>query len=125
MVEKRMLTTHINGRKCKMKLTDDSKKQAEVAENREEAGNAIIQQFLEGQSEEDLTKVRNCQSHEELAALANEKAIKLSDEQLEAVSGGINWPDCPTYQPGQNAPIPEALSNNPRVVHLIRSNVTL
>ncbi|MDO4797061.1 MAG: hypothetical protein Q4A01_03470 [Coriobacteriales bacterium] len=70
-------------------------------------------------------KARACKTAEDLAALAEEEGMDLSDEQLNAVTGGVNWPDCPTYQPGQNAPIPEALSNNPRVVHLIRSNVTL
>ena len=72
-------------------------------------------------------KARACESAEELAAFAAEEGMELSEEQLDGVYGGINWPDCPTYQPGSNAgePIPEALSNNPRVVHLIRSEVRL
>lgn len=76
-------------------------------------------------TDEQKAKARACRSEEELMALAETEGVELSDDQLEAVSGGVNWPDCPTYLPGQNAPIPEALSNNPRVVHLIRSNVTL
>ena len=91
----------------------------------EEKAMSIDKKSFENVSGETRAKAQNCQSEEELAALAKETGVELSDDQLEALTGGVNWPDCPTYQPGQNAPIPEALSNNPRVVHLIRSNVTL
>ena len=108
-----------------MELTDNIQKPVEAAGSQEAAMDEMIRKFLDGQSEEDIARIRNCQSLEEFIALMKEKGIELSDEQLDAVSGGVNWPDCPSYQPGQNAPIPESLSNNPRIVHLIRSNVTL
>ena len=36
-------------------------------------------------------KLRNVSSPEELLALADEAGIELTDEQLEAVSGGDSW----------------------------------
>lgn len=36
-------------------------------------------------------RLRACQSAEELAAIAAEMGIELSDEELEAVSGGVDW----------------------------------
>ena len=51
---------------------------------------------------EDLTpeqqeKAKACKTAEELIALAKEEGIELTDEQLEDMSGGVNWkrPDCP------------------------------
>ena len=108
-----------------MKHTTGIKKKTEVARSGEAARDAMSEEFIDGRSEVDLAKLRNCKNIEELVAVSKEMGIELSDELLDMVSGGVNWPDCPNYRPGQDAPIPEALSNNPRVVHLIRSNVTL
>lgn len=49
---------------------------------------------------EDLTpemqeKVKACTSTEEILALAKEEGYRLSDEELQAVSGGTQW-DCLT-----------------------------
>ena len=57
------------------------------------------QDLLKGLSQEQIAKVKACKNHEELLALAKAEGIELSDEQLEAVSGGIctSTPDfqCP------------------------------
>lgn len=45
-------------------------------------------ELLAGLSEEQIKKVSQCQSVEELLALAKEEGYALTDEQLEAVSGG-------------------------------------
>ena len=45
-------------------------------------------ELLKGLSEEQIAKVKACKSQEELLALAKAEGIQLSDEQLEAVSGG-------------------------------------
>lgn len=36
-------------------------------------------------------KLRNAKTAEELVQLAREEGIELSDEQLEALSGGVKW----------------------------------
>ena len=45
-------------------------------------------ELLEGLTEEQVKKVENCESTEEVLALAKEEGVTLTDEQLEAVSGG-------------------------------------
>jgi len=45
-------------------------------------------ELLKGLSEEQIAKIRACKSQEELLALAKREGIELTDEQLEAVSGG-------------------------------------
>ena len=45
-------------------------------------------------------KLKSVKTGEELAALAAENGIELSDEQVEAVSGGDNEWYCPCNQPG-------------------------
>lgn len=52
---------------------------------------------------EDLTegqkaKLRGCETPEELAALAREEGVELTDEQLEGVSGGWGG-GCSDYTP--------------------------
>ncbi|MBR2834409.1 MAG: hypothetical protein IKE43_01650 [Coriobacteriales bacterium] len=42
---------------------------------------------------EQIEKAKECKSADELVALAQEEGIELSDEQLEAFSGGENWKD--------------------------------
>ena len=71
--------------------------------------------LLIGLTDEQIAKVKACKSHEELLALAKEEGIELTDEQLNAVSGGgactvvsnigdkINPWDCPKC--GANRPI--------------------
>jgi len=58
-----------------------------VKPDRKEARNEL-QGF---QGPELQKKLRNASSPEELLALAKEQGLELSDEQLEAVSGGGNW----------------------------------
>ena len=64
-------------------------------------------ELLKGLTEEQIAKVRACKNHDELLKLAKKEGIELTDEQLEAVSGGgacsvisdigdkINPSDCP------------------------------
>lgn len=42
-------------------------------------------------SPELMSKAKACTTNEELMALAESEGIELTDEQLEAVSGGIKW----------------------------------
>ena len=45
-------------------------------------------ELLKGLSEEQIKKVEACKSSDEILALAKAEGVQLSDEQLEAVSGG-------------------------------------
>ena len=45
-------------------------------------------ELLKGLTEEQIKKVEACKSSEEILALAKAEGVQLSDEQLEAVSGG-------------------------------------
>ena len=42
---------------------------------------------------EQLEKARACRSADELAQLAREEGVELSDEQLDGIAGGT-WYDC-------------------------------
>ncbi len=54
------------------------------------------EELLKGLSEEQIAKVKACKNQEELLALAKEEGAELSEEQLEAVSGGACTPtSCP------------------------------
>ena len=44
--------------------------------------------LLNGLTKEQIAKVRECKNSDELLALAKEEGIELTDDQLEAVSGG-------------------------------------
>lgn len=46
------------------------------------------EELLKGLTEEQIAKVKACKNQEELFALAKQEGIELTDEQLEAVSGG-------------------------------------
>jgi len=71
-------------------------------------------ELLEGLSEEQIAKVKECKNQEELLKLAKAEGIELTDEQLTAISGGgacsvisdigdkINPSDCPKC--GANGP---------------------
>ena len=50
---------------------------------------------FENLSPEQLEKARACKSSKELAALAAEIGVELSDEELESFSGGSWATDCP------------------------------
>lgn len=51
-------------------------------------------------TEEQKAKAKAAKTPEELIALAKEEGLELTDEQLEAVSGGWSLDDCPSYQEG-------------------------
>lgn len=44
--------------------------------------------LLKGLTEEQIAKARECKSEEELLELARKEGVKLTDEQLESISGG-------------------------------------
>ena len=46
------------------------------------------EELLKGLSAEQIGKIKECKNHEELLALAKEEDIELTDEQLNAISGG-------------------------------------
>ena len=46
------------------------------------------EELLKGLTEEQIAKVNECNTPEEILALARTEGVELSDEQLEAVSGG-------------------------------------
>ena len=47
-------------------------------------------ELLKGLTQEQMAKAKKCKNSEELLALAKEEGIELTDEQLEAVSGGCS-----------------------------------
>ena len=50
---------------------------------------------IEGLTPEQQEKVKGCSTPEEMLAVAQEEGYELSDEQLEAVSGGWKDDPCP------------------------------
>lgn len=46
------------------------------------------EELLKGLTEEQIAKVKACKNTDEMLALAKSEGIELTDEQLEAVSGG-------------------------------------
>ena len=54
---------------------------------------------------EDLTaeqkaKLKSCKDSAELQSMLNDMGVELTDEQLEAAAGGIDWmPPCPSIIP--------------------------
>lgn len=50
------------------------------------------EELLKGLTKEQIEKVKACKNQEEILALAKAEGIELSDEQLEAVSGGCDTP---------------------------------
>lgn len=46
------------------------------------------EELLKGLTEEQIAKLKACKNQEEILAAAKEEGIELSDEQLEAVTGG-------------------------------------
>ena len=47
------------------------------------------QDLLKGLTEEQIAKVKACKNQEEILALVKQEGYELTDEQLEAVSGGF------------------------------------
>lgn len=64
------------------------------------------EELLKGLSEEQIKKLDKCESSEEMLALAKSEGIELTDEQLQAVSGGVTC--------GENHPCPKCGSKNIR-----------
>ena len=55
------------------------------------------EELLKGLTDEQIEKVKSCKNHEDLLKVAKEEGIELTDEQLEAVSGGNCFvPSCYT-----------------------------
>jgi transposase-like protein len=57
------------------------------------------QELLKGLSEEQIAKVKTCKNSDELLMLAKAEGVELTDEQIEAVSGGgcfssMKCPNC-------------------------------
>ena len=46
------------------------------------------EELLKGLTEEQIAKVKACKTTEEMLATAKQEGIELTDEQLEAISGG-------------------------------------
>ena len=57
------------------------------------------EELLKGLTEEQIAKVKACKTTEEILATAKEEGIELTEEQLEAVSGG-----CGTYTGNEPCP---------------------
>ena len=53
------------------------------------------QDLLKGLTPEQIEKVKACKNQEELLKIAKEEGIELTDEQLDAVSGGACTPSNP------------------------------
>lgn len=49
------------------------------------------QELLKGLSEEQLNKIKSCKDTQEMLEVAKQEGIELTEEQLEAVSGGGCW----------------------------------
>ena len=58
---------------------------------------ASFEKIYENLSDETKAKLKDCKSKEDLMKLAQIEGVKLTDEQLEAVSGGSMWQYPPEY----------------------------
>ena len=52
------------------------------------------EELLKGLTEEQIAKLKECKNQEEVLKLAKEEGIELTDDQLEAVSGGCSGVEC-------------------------------
>jgi hypothetical protein len=52
------------------------------------------EELLKGLTEEQIEKLKECKNQEEVLKLAKEEGIELTDDQLEAVSGGCSGVEC-------------------------------
>ena len=57
------------------------------------------EELLDGLTDEQIAKVKSCKTNAEALALAKEEGIELTDEQLEAVSGGCYTDSKPAVCP--------------------------
>ncbi|MBR1847486.1 MAG: hypothetical protein IJ787_07220 [Bacilli bacterium] len=67
------------------------------------------EELLKGLSEEQIAKLKQCRSSEEILKLAKKEGLELSDDQLEAVSGGncaAPLPPCPRCNSNEAVYIP-------------------
>ena len=53
------------------------------------------EELLKGLTEEQIEKLKECKNQEEILKLAKEEGVELTDEQLEAISGGCGDIHCP------------------------------
>ena len=61
------------------------------------------EELFKGLTEEQIEKIRACKSIEEILEVAKEEGVELSDEQLEAITGGAcEEQAAPTPTPTQN-----------------------
>ena len=61
------------------------------------------EELLKGLTEEQIAKIKACKNNEEILKLAKEEGVELTDEQLEAVSGGsLCAPVCPNCGTKEN-----------------------
>ena len=61
-------------------------------------------ELLQGLTEEQIEKVKECKSQDEILRLAKEEGIQLTEEQLQAVNGGgCNSAEKPTHCPRCNS----------------------
>ena len=47
-------------------------------------------------------KLKAANTPEDILALAQEEGFELTDDELEAVSGGVDWWKCETYSPSMS-----------------------
>ena len=57
------------------------------------------QEMYDSLSDDLKAKVANCKTGEELVSLAEKEGIELTDEQLDAISGGSSWIDALVKDP--------------------------
>ena len=50
------------------------------------------EELLKGLTEEQIARIKACKNQEEMLKVAKEQGVKLTDEQLEAISGGCSSP---------------------------------
>ena len=48
-------------------------------------------EMFDGLPDDLKAKVKECRTAEELVSLAKSEGIELTDEQLDAISGGVQW----------------------------------
>ena len=51
--------------------------------------------FLNSLSDDKKDRLKNCKTPEDMLAFAKEAGYELSDDALDAVSGGVDYDDCP------------------------------
>ena len=77
------------GRICTYNLLREVRSSS-TAESRKECGMALEDRWSE-LTEEQKAKAKGCRTPEELLSLAREEGYELSEDELGAVAGGIEW----------------------------------